>query len=367
MSICVPPLQPLDYTAILTLPPAPENSVGQKTAAAAAHLLTGSSGSGTGYLHKRAVASVPVNPVARPYYGKRAAQVYQGLLEEKDHFVGKRSAAVYLEFDESNADHFYGKREAPYLWGNIGKREAARYPYKRSAAESLEVDESNADHFLGKREAPGTLGKREAARYPYKREAARYPYKTSAAESADVQQEMRSFILGKREAARYPYKRSAAESADVQQEMRSFILGKREAPGYPYKREAARYPYKREFDGSNADNVYGHYYGKREAPGYPYKREAARYPYKRSAAESLEVDESNADYDYTILGKEEAPAYPYKAALTGPSASRHHIGKRSVPADVQQEKLNFAQYGKRAAPTSMEAEYDLAAEYNSYY
>jgi len=222
-SRCVPPLQPLDYTAILTLPPAPENNAGQKTAGTTAHLLTGSSG----YRHKRAVASVPL---ASPYYGKRAAQVYQGLLEEKDHLFGKRSAAVYLEVDESNADNFLGKREAPYFWG------------------------------------------------------------------------------------------------------------KREAPRYPYKRDAARYPYKREFDGSNADNVYGHYYGKREAPGYPYKREAARYPYKRSAAESLEVDESNADYD---LGKEEAPAYPYKAALAGPSASRHHIGKRSVPADAHQQKHSF--------------------------
>jgi len=46
------------------------------------------------YYGKRAVAAVPVDSVARPYYGKRAAQVaYQGLLEEKDHFVGKRSAA----------------------------------------------------------------------------------------------------------------------------------------------------------------------------------------------------------------------------------------------------------------------------------
>ena len=63
MSICVPPLQPLDYTAILTLPPAPENNAGQKTAGTTAHLLTGSSG----YRHKRAVASVPL---ASPYYGK---------------------------------------------------------------------------------------------------------------------------------------------------------------------------------------------------------------------------------------------------------------------------------------------------------
>jgi len=280
MSICVPPLQPLDYTAILTLPPAPENSAGQKTAGTTAHLLTGSSG----YRHKRAVASVPV---ASPYYGKRSAQVYQGLLEEKDHLFGKRSAAVYLEFGESNADNFYSKREAPY-W--VDKREAPGYPYKR--------------------EAPGYWG----GYWVDKREAPRYPYKREAAESLEVDESNADNFLGKREA---PY-----------------FWGKREAPRYPYKRDAARYPYKREFDGSNADNVYGHYYGKREAAGYPYKR---------SAAESLEDDESNADYD---LGKEKA--------LAGPSASRHHIGKRSVPVDVQQESF----VGKRAAPTSMDAEYD---------
>jgi len=213
MSICVPPLQPLDYTAILTLPPAPENSVGQKTAAAAAHLLTGSSGSGTGYLHKRAVASVPVNPVARPYYGKRAAQVYQGLLEEKDHLFGKRSAAVYLEIDESNADNFYGKREAP------------GYPYKREAAESLEFDESNADNFLGKRAAPGPTG------YG-KREAARYPYKRSAAESLEVDESNADYDLGKEEAPAYPYKAALAGPfgkrsvpADAHQDKHSFVLG----------------------------------------------------------------------------------------------------------------------------------------------
>merc|ERR1712037_671554 len=132
----------------------------------------------TRHRHKRAVASVPVDPVARPYYGKRSAQVvYQGLLEEKDHLFGKRSAAVYPEVDESNADNFLGRRAAPGPTG-YGKKEAARYPYKRSAAESLEVDESNADNFYGKREA------------------ARYPYKRSAAESVDVQQEMQSFVYG---------------------------------------------------------------------------------------------------------------------------------------------------------------------------
>ena len=203
MSICVPPLQPLDYTAILTLPPAPENNAGQKTAAAAAHLLTGSSG----YRHKRSVASVPVGhsgSVVRPYYGKRAAQVYQGLLEEKDHVFGKRSVAVYPE-----------------------------------------VDESNSDNFLGRRAAPGPTG------------------------------------YGNRDAARYPYKSSAAR-------------------------------------------------------------------YKREAAESLEVDESNADYDYDYK----------EGALAWPTGNRHHAGKSSLPA----EKLNFAQYGKRAAPKSMEAEYSLEAE-----
>ena len=159
----------------------------------------------TGHRHKRAVASVPVDPVARPYYGKRSAQVaYQGLLEEKDHVFGKRSVAVYPE-----------------------------------------VDESNSDNFLGRRAAPGPTG------------------------------------YGNRDAARYPYKSSAAR-------------------------------------------------------------------YKREAAESLEVDESNADYDYDYK----------EGALAWPTAGRHHAGKSSLPA----EKLNFAQYGKRAAPTSMEAEYSLEAE-----
>jgi len=82
-------------------------------------------------------------------------------------------------------------------------------------------------------------------------------------------------------------------------------------------------------------------------------RDAARYPYKREAAESLEVDEGNADYDYDYK----------EGALAWPTAGRHHAGKSSLPA----EKLNFAQYGKRAAPTSMEAEYSLEAEYDSYY
>jgi hypothetical protein len=215
LSNCVPPLQPLDYNAILTLPPAPENNAGQKTAAATA----------------RDVTSVPVDPVARPFYGKRSAQVYQGLLQEKDHLFGKRSAAVPLVvFDESNADHFVGKREAP--------------------------------------------------RYPYMRQAPRYPYK--------------------REAPRYPYKRSAAES---------------------------------EVDESNTD----HFWGKREAP---------RYPYKRSATES-EVDESNADH--IIIGKRETPGYLGKRSV------RHLPGRRFVPADVQQEEHNSV-FGKRAAPTSMEAE-----------
>merc|ERR1712203_1240824 len=76
-------------------------------------------------------------------------------------------------------------------------------------------------------------------------------------------------------------------------------------------------------------------------------RDAARYPYKREAAESLEVDEGNADYDYDYK----------EGALAWPTAGRHHAGKSSLPAGVQQEKINFAQYGKRAAPTSMEAEY----------
>jgi hypothetical protein len=229
LSNCVPPLEPLDYNAILTLPPAPENNAGQKTAAATA----------------RDVTSVPVDPVARPFYGKRSAQVYQGLLQEKDHLFGKRSAAVPLVvFDGSNADHFVGKREAP------------RYPYMR-----------------------------QAPRYPYKREAPGY--------------------LGKREAPR-----SAAESLEV--------------------------------DESNTD----HFWGKREAPRYPYKREAPRYPYKRSATES-EVGESNADH--IIIGKREAPGYLGKRSV------RHLPGKRSVPADVQQEEHNSV-FGKRAAPTSMEAE-----------
>merc|ERR1712210_197473 len=99
--------------------------------------------------------------------------------------------------------------------------------------------------------------------------------------------------------------------------------------------------------------------GYRSAPGpgptgYG-NRDAARYPYKREAAESLEGDEGNADYDYDY--KEGALAWPTAGA------SRHHAGKSSLPA----EKLNFAQYGKRAAPTSMEAEYSLEAEYDSYY
>merc|ERR1712210_434740 len=158
----------------------------------------------SGYRHKTAVASVPVDPVARPYYGKRSAQVaYQGLLEEKDHIFGKRSVAVYPEVDESNTDNFLGRRAAPGPTGCLGKREAARYPYKREAAESLEVGESNADY----------------------------------------------------------------------------------------------------------------------------------------------------DYDYK------------EGALAWPTGNRHHAGKSSLPA----EKLNFAQYGKRAAPTSMEAEYSLEAEYDSYY
>jgi len=158
----------------------------------------------TGHRHKRAVASVPVDPVVRPYYGKRSAQVaYQGLLEEKDHIFGKRSVAVYPEVDESNTDNFLGRRAAPGPTGYLGKREAARYPYKREAAESLEVGESNADY----------------------------------------------------------------------------------------------------------------------------------------------------DYDYK------------EGALAWPTGNRHHAGKSSLPA----EKLNFAQYGKRAAPTSMEAEYSLEAEYDSYY
>merc|ERR1712037_753029 len=67
--------------------------------------------------------------------------------------------------------------------------------------------------------------------------------------------------------------------------------------------------------------------------------------YKREAAESLEVDEGNADYDYDYK----------EGALAWPTAGRHHAGKSSLPA----EKLNFAQYGKRATPTSMEAEYSL--------
>jgi hypothetical protein len=64
---------------------------------------------------------------------------------------------VYLEFDESEAAGYLGKREAAgYLGkreaaGYLGRREAHRYPYKRSAAESLEVDESNANLFWGKR------------------------------------------------------------------------------------------------------------------------------------------------------------------------------------------------------------------------
>merc|ERR1712037_379914 len=97
-----------------------------------------------------------------------------------------------------------------------------------------------------------------------------------------------------------------------------------------------------EVDESNSDN----FLGRRAAPG------PTGYG-NRDAAESLEVDESNADYDYDY--KEEA--------LAGPSAFRHHAGKSSLPA----EKLNFAQYGKRAAPTSMEAEHSLEAEYDSYY
>jgi len=113
-----------------------------------------------------------------------------------------------------------------------------------------------------------------------------------------------------------------------------------------------------EVDESNSDNFLGRRaapgptgYGNRDAARYPYKSSAARY--KREAAESLEVDESNADYDYDYK----------EGALAWPTGNRHHAGKSSLPA----EKLNFAQYGKRAAPTSMEAEYSLEAEYDSYY
>jgi len=135
--------------------------------------------------------------------------------------------------------------------------------------------------------------------------------------------------------------------------------GKRASQVYPsvleerdrlvVKRSATVYP---EFDESNTDSFLGEgeapgpsgYKGEAPGPTTGYKREAptaSRYPYKRS--ESLEVDESNTDY--IILGKEEA--------LAGPTAFRHHAGKRSVPVDVQQESFV---YGKRAVPTSMDAE-----------
>jgi len=193
---------------------------------------TGPTGSGTGLRHKRSVASVPVDPVARPYYGKRAAQVaYQGLLEEKDHVFGKRSVAVYPEVDESNADNFLGRRAAPGPTG-YGKREAARYPYKRSAAESVDVQQEMQSFVLGKREAARYPYKREAPGYPYKREAARYPYKRSAAESLEVDESNADYGLGKEEAPAYPYKAALAGPfgkrsvpADAHQDKHSFVLG----------------------------------------------------------------------------------------------------------------------------------------------
>jgi len=183
--ICASPPEYLDYAAVLTLPPAPENSAGRKIVEATAHLL-----------HKRAVPSVPVVPVARPY-SKRSAQVYQGLLQEKDNgFIGKRSTAVSLEADESNADYDI-----------IGEREASRYPYKTVLAA----------HTLGKRQVY-TYGKRQVAYGKRKR---------------SVPSDYVSF-LGKREAVAYPYKMAQTELTSYRHHQRdadvAFWGKKRDAP-----------------------------------------------------------------------------------------------------------------------------------------